>query len=229
MSDAQLKIVSQYCSPHKNIFLLIIICPIKDGFFNTVLPTRGYYPRLSSVPGLQIHGKTREKKALWRPRRETNSVHTLHSGNQKKALSLRSHEIAQFENLKITKWMTTLSRNSKNKLHCSLTCKQSLTQTFGAALSWWNVAKVLRTGENGTDFSHALCPASLKKREREKSTFTKVLAYIYCLTKISGTNLGLSWCWVTGVTAQICAIVPRHPLIFPVSPMNDTREETDHP
>ena len=125
------------------------------------------------------------------------SHHTLHSGNQKKVLSLRSHEIAQLENLKLKK-QTTLHRNSQNKLHCSLTWKQSLTQTFGAALSWGNVAKMLRTGENGTDFSHALCPASLKKREGEKSTFRKARAYILCLTKLSGTNLGLSWGWSQG-------------------------------
>lgn len=42
------------------------------------------------------------------------------------------------------------------------------------------MAEVLRTGEDGTDFSHTLCPASLKKRERErkKSTFRKVSARI---------------------------------------------------
>ena len=116
---------------------------------------------------------------------------------RRRLLSLRSHEIAQLENLKLKK-QTTLHRNSQNKLHCSLTWKQSLTQTFGAALSWGNVAKMLRTGENGTDFSHALCPASLKKKEGEKSTFRKVRAYILCLTKLSGTNLGLSWGWSQG-------------------------------
>ena len=80
MSDAQLKTVSQCCSPHKNTFLLIIKCPVKDGFLSTILPTSGYYPRVSGIPGLQLQGKIREKKVLGRLRSEINPCTHLGGG-----------------------------------------------------------------------------------------------------------------------------------------------------
>ena len=80
MSDAQLKTVSQCCSPHKNTFLLIIKCPIKDGFLRTILPTSGYYPRVSGIPSLQLQGKIKEKKVLGRLRSEINPCTHLGGG-----------------------------------------------------------------------------------------------------------------------------------------------------
>lgn len=67
----------------------------------------------------------------------------------------------QPEDPETTMQMNTLGRKYREYITLFF---GSLTQTFGAALSRGNVAKVLRTGKNGTDFSHALCPASLKKK-----------------------------------------------------------------
>lgn len=80
----------------------------------------------------------------------------------------------------------TFSRNFDKKLYCSLTWKLSLTQTFGAALSWGCVTKVLGTRKNGTDFSHALCPASLRK-ERKKAYLEKSV-HISDTAKMSRSN-----------------------------------------
>lgn len=118
-----------------------------------------------------------------------------------------------------------LSRNFEKKSHCSLTWKLSLTQTFGAALSWGCVTKVLGTRENRADFSHALCPASL--REREKSIFRKVGAHRWYTRKMSragtrpfflqhhtGWSAPSEWSFPTSVS-----------FIFPVGPTDSKNYE----
>lgn len=87
-----------------------------------------------------------------------------------------------------------LNRNFEKESRCTLTRKLSLTQAFRAALSWGCVTKVLGTRENGADFSHALCPASLRKEREKKGIFRKVGAHRRYTTKMSRANTRPFFC-----------------------------------